>query len=258
MEAFRILIISQYAIERLNLGGSWVDPSLVTPPYFHPPALPTYPANPYPDPTHAIIHFRFLQDDCQACEIPCSRTWTTSYSYMPLDAYGAKYQEDPDFAYSVDKTDRVLAGEESYNGYQGAVNRVACGKLIMQRHLVGFTREAFNKAFGIYPEEAGYKMRDLPDLDGTVFRGVLVEKKGTSHRDFVACFETGYTLDEMLLQPDAVTHSEQLEKTFECGMTSDKKFKELRTMAHNAHTWEAETIIKHTPPVAAWRWVPGE
>ena len=152
-----------------------------------------------------------------------------------------KYNDDDKFHACCDATLDIFKGESTYTGYKESVSRNLGGKLLVRRKLLGYTREAFLSRFGTTVEQAGYKVRILPDVDGSQWQGVVVADRKQDVREFVLQSITGYTFNEHLLCPDETLYPEQGEGTYDACKLSDKKFHELVTMATNAPSVEACT-----------------
>ena len=94
------------------------------------------------------------------------------------------------------------------------------------------TQEQSKETFDYAPADAGYRMRDIPDLRGGTYKGMLIAKPD----EIEVRFSKGYQFNEELLTADKCCHAQQGEKSFEAARDGDAVHKETATMCINAPT----------------------
>ena len=171
----------------------------------------------------------------------CKAFHRAAFSYMQWPDYAFKYKSDDQFKECADNTHQIFLGQKAYTGYKQSVDRNLGGRLLIRRRLLGYTREAFAAKFGATPEQAGFKVRLLPDVDGSSWQGVVVADRKQDVREMILESSTGYDFNEHLLMPNENMHVDQGEGTYSASRLSDKKFHELQTMATKASSIEDYT-----------------
>ena len=98
---------------------------------------------------------------------------------------------DADFAGAVDKAEQIMKGKDDLiDFYKAQVDKVDDCKYVAQGTFTPYTRDVFTKEFNMSPEQAGYRLRDVPTLAGGTVKAVRVAfERQESTRDHYASGE---------------------------------------------------------------------
>ena len=152
---------------------------------------------------------------------------------------------DPSTARAVNKAEQILEQKDlAIDFYKSQVDKIDDCRFVAQGTFAPYTREAFTKEFGMAPEVAGYRLRDVPTLAGGIVKAVLVAMKDQKVPYIVMQVSKGYQSRERIVNLADCCHAEQGQKSFEASMDSDKVHKDTWTMTCNAPSHEDSLLLK--------------